>query len=101
GLLVADLRRPGAEATVAGLEVVRDGDGRFGHLMESQPSTSDTGRGPGPTYFALGRTSRPVAFCSRMCALQPAVREHANIDVNMCGGTSAKSRTTADQNSTF
>ena len=36
-----------------------------------------------------------------MCALQPATRAQVNIEVNMCAGTSAKSSTTADQNSTF
>jgi hypothetical protein len=51
--------------------------------------------------MADGRMSLPVRFCSRMCALQPAVRAHANMAVNMCAGTSAKSSTTADQNSTL
>ena len=36
-----------------------------------------------------------------MCADQPAVRAQVNIGVNSCGGTSAKSSTTADQNSTL
>ena len=36
-----------------------------------------------------------------MCALQPAVREHANMAGASAGGTSATSRTTADQYSTF
>ena len=36
-----------------------------------------------------------------MCADQPAVRAHVNIGVNSAGGTSAKSSTTADQNSTL
>src|ERR1700734_3439450 len=52
-------------------------------------------------YRADGRTSRPVCFCSRMWAAQPAVRAQVNIDVNMCGGTSAKSSTMAAQNSTL
>ena len=47
-----------------------------------------------------GRGARSF-FCSRMCALQPATRAQVNIDVNMCAGTSAKSSTTADQNSTL
>jgi len=51
--------------------------------------------------MADGRTSLPSRFCSRMCADQPAVREHANIAGASCGGTSATSRTTADQYSTF
>ena len=55
----------------------------------------------GPTYFAVGRISRPSRFCSRMCADQPAVRAQVNIGVNRSGGTSAKSSTTADQNSTL
>ena len=41
------------------------------------PTASD--RSAGPTYSADGRNSRPVRFCSRMCADQPATREHANI----------------------
>ena len=36
-----------------------------------------------------------------MCADQPAVRAHVNSGVNSSGGTSAKSSTTADQNSTL
>ena len=36
-----------------------------------------------------------------MCAAQPPTRALANIGVNSSGGTSAKSSTTADQNSTF
>src|SRR6478735_7443147 len=51
--------------------------------------------------MADGRISRPVIFCSRMCADQPAVRAQVNIDVNMCAGTSAKSSMIAAQNSTF
>src|SRR5581483_1927640 len=62
---------------------------------------SSRGRGPWPTYLAVGRMSRPSRFCSRMWADQPAVRAHVNIDVNSSGGTSAKSSTTADQNSTL
>ena len=52
-------------------------------------------------YRAAGRTSRPVRFCSRMWAAQPAVRAQVNIEVNMCDGTSAKSSTMAAQNSTL
>ena len=58
-------------------------------------------RAPGPTYFALGRTRTPSFFCSRTCADQPAVREHANIAGASGGGISATSSTIADQNSTF
>jgi hypothetical protein len=29
-------------------------------------STASTERGPSPTYFAVGRISRPSRFCSRM-----------------------------------
>jgi hypothetical protein len=36
-----------------------------------------------------------------MWALQPAMRAQVNIEVNISGGTSAKSKITADQNSTF
>ena len=61
----------------------------------------DSGRGGGPTYLAVGRISRPSRFCSMMWADQPAVRAHVNIGVNSSGGTSAKSSTTADQNSTL
>src|SRR6476620_3524887 len=63
--------------------------------------TAENDRAAGPTYRADGRTSRLRRFCSRMCADHPAVREHANIAGASCGGTSATSRTTADQNSTF
>ena len=52
-------------------------------------------------YWADGRTSLDSRFCSMMCALHPAVRARVNIAGIMCGGTSAKSRTTAAQNSTF
>jgi len=52
-------------------------------------------------YRAAGRTRRPVRFCSRMWAAQPAVRAQVNIEVNMCAGTSAKSSTMAAQNSTL
>ena len=52
-------------------------------------------------YCADGRTSLLSRFCSRMCADQPAVRALVNIAGIMCGGTSAKSRITAAQNSTF
>src|SRR5204863_1996845 len=69
--------------------------------MRDSDQTSASERAPGPTYFALGRTSTPSRFCSSTCADQPAVREHANIAGASAGGTSATSRTTADQNSTF
>ena len=55
----------------------------------------------GPTYLAVGRISLPSRFCSMMWADQPAVRAQVNIGVNSSGGTSAKSSTTADQNSTL
>ena len=74
---------------------------RRGLLEGHEPEIDEAGRGPGPTYFADGRTRRFSFFCSRMCADQPAVREQANIAGASCGGTSATSRTTADQNSTF
>src|SRR5690242_5513781 len=67
----------------------------------AKAQTSCSVRAPGLTYLAAGRTSTPSRFCSRMCALQPAVREHANIAGASDGGTSATSSTTADQYSTF
>src|SRR5207249_2715750 len=47
-------------------QLVRDS----GCLGERQTDVSD--RSEGPTYSADGRKSRPVRFCSRMCADQPA-----------------------------
>ena len=67
----------------------------------AHPATSLGERDAGPTYVADGRTRRPSPCCSRMCALHPAVRAQVNIDVNIDGGTSAKSSTMAAQNSTF
>src|ERR1700684_4530056 len=67
----------------------------------SRYSTASTERGPAPTYFAVGRISFASRFCSRMCADQPATRAHVNIGVNRSGGTSARSSTTACQNSTL
>src|ERR1043165_4772154 len=72
-----------------------------GVLMVAQPSTSSGFRASGPVYLAEGRISRPVCFCSMMCAHQPAVRAQVNMAGIMWGGTSAKSRITAAQNSTF
>src|SRR3954471_7245723 len=103
-LLGPHLRGARAEPAVDRQQVGRDGDvdHQTWFPASSVPDgTSDTGRGPGPTYFADGRTSLLSFFCSRMCADQPAVRAQVNIDVNMCAGTSAKSSTTADQNSTL
>ena len=57
--------------------------------------------GGGPTYFAEGLISRASRFCSRMCADQPATRAQVNMLVKRSGGTSARSSTTADQNSTL
>ena len=45
---------------------------------------------------ALGRKRRPVFFCSRMWADQPATREQANIAGASGGGISATSSTTAE-----
>ncbi len=53
------------------------------------PHTSESWRGPGPMYLAVGRISRASRFCSRMWADQPAVRAHTNSGVNSAGGTSA------------
>ena len=100
-LLGTDLRRAAAEAAVLGQQVCGDLHQTWFPAGSTSLGTSETGRGAGPTYFADGRISLLSFFCSRMCALQPAVRAQVNIDVNMCAGTSAKSRTTADQNSTL
>ena len=70
-------------------------------MISAQPSTSAGVRGAGPMYCADGRTSLLSCFCSRMCADHPAVRAAVNIDGIICGGTCAKSRITAAQNSTF
>ena len=51
---------------------------------------------PGPMYWAEGRINRPVRFSSSMCAAQPATREQANMAGVRSGGTSARSRTTAE-----
>ena len=52
----------------------------------AQSASADSGRGPSPTYLAVGRIRRPSRFCSRMCADQPATRAQANIGVNSSGG---------------
>jgi hypothetical protein len=66
-------------------------------LLERQDAWSPFNeRGAGPTYRADGRNSFPVFFCSRMCADQPATREHANIAGASGGGISATSSTTAE-----
>src|SRR5947208_2581804 len=84
-------REVGKLALVAALcQLVRAG----GCLRERQTEASD--RSDGPTYSAEGRKSRPVRFCSRMCADQPATREHANIAGASGGGISATSRTIAE-----
>src|SRR5262249_47033527 len=54
-----------------------------------------------PTYRADGLIRRPVLRCSTMWADQPATRAHAKRAGYIAGGTSAISRTTAAQNSTF
>ena len=65
-------------------------------------------RGPRTAGAGPGRRSAPTGGSAGRCASargcardQPAVRAQVNIDVNMCGGTSAKSSTTAAQNSTL
>ena len=92
----------------------------WGRGLWSAPTTSDdrsrrTGR---PTDWALpfdvldraaaradilgdGADKLASRFCSRMCADQPATRAQVNIEVKRCGGYAARSRITADQNSTF
>ena len=47
-------------------------------ILQRALATSESGRSPGPTYFADGRISRASRFCSRMCADQPAVRAQVN-----------------------
>ena len=66
----------------------------------SQPGTDSGERGAGPRR---SRRSNQLAepFCSRMWAHQPAVRAQVNIAGIIAGGTSAKSRMTAAQNSTL
>ena len=62
------------------VSLLRQGVGlRRSLLQRHAPGIDEAGRGPGPTYFADGRTRRFSFFCSRMCADQPAVREQANI----------------------
>src|SRR5439155_26970350 len=62
-------------------------------LGEAQTDVSE--RSAGPTYSAEGRNSRPVRFCSRMCADHPATREQANIAGASAGGICATSSTIA------
>ena len=69
---------------------------RLGGGLCEVHSTAVRERAAGPTYVADGRKSRPVRFCSRMCADQPATREHANIAGASGGGISAMSSTTAE-----
>jgi hypothetical protein len=79
------------------LALPREGVGLRGCLLESQLARSPSSdRGAGPTYRADGRNRRPVRFCSRMWADQPATREQANIAGAIGGGISATSRTTAE-----
>ena len=60
-------------------------------------SCAAAGRCSAPT----GRISRPVRFCSRMCADQPATRAQPNMAGVRSAGISATSSTTAAQYSTF
>jgi hypothetical protein len=79
--------------------VARPGEGvSLGRcLLERQDAWSPFNeRGAGPTYRADGRKSFPVLFCSRMCADQPATREHANMAGASGGGISATSSRTAE-----
>src|SRR5438445_4488930 len=85
--LAAQLVAPGVEQLVRAVERGHQSDDR---LLSA-----------GPTYAALGRISRPVRFCSTMCADQPAVRAHATSAGVIAAGISAISSTTAPQNSTF
>jgi hypothetical protein len=68
-----------------------------GCFLERQEAWSPfNDRGAGPTYRAEGRNRRPVRFCSRMCADQPATREQANIAGASGGGILAISSRTAE-----
>ncbi len=79
------------------LALLGESVGLGGCFREGQEAWSPfSERGAGPTYRAEGRKSRPVRFCSRMCADQPATREQANIAGASGGGISATSSTTAE-----
>ena len=69
--------------------------GSLGQRPRSHETVSRDRLG-GPTYRADGRNRRPVRFCSRMCADQPATREHANMAGASGGGISATSSTRAE-----
>src|SRR4029078_12777540 len=72
--------------------LLREVVGLGGGLGERQ-ETDWSERVAAPTSRADGRKSRPVRFCSRMCADQPATREQANMAGASRGGISAASRT--------
>ena len=61
-----------------------------------QGHTEARDRSAGPMYWADGLNRRPVRFCSRICADQPATREQANIAGASGGGISATSSTIAE-----
>ena len=74
-----------------------------GHMRDVVPALDLRGLAGRRADVAGGRPDQPARsrFCSMMCADQPAVRAQVNIAGIMCGGTSAKSRMTAAQNSTL
>src|SRR5918995_3213249 len=85
-----------------GAKLVSPGLEQLLRLLERRHQlTSASERSAGPTYFALGRISRPVSFCSTTCADQPAVRAQAKSAGVTAEGISASSSTIAPQNSTF
>jgi hypothetical protein len=58
-------------------------DRRFSHgRCQDRCSMGDVVRSVGPTYSAFGRISRLSESCSFTCAVQPAIRAHANRFVN-------------------
>src|SRR6266508_3380998 len=58
----------------------------WGGLPQPRASRGCQGRAGGPTYSESGRISRLSAYCSRMWAVQPAIREVANRGVYRSGG---------------
>src|ERR671936_108727 len=68
----------------------------LGGGLGKRQETGCNEREAGPMYRADGRKRRPVRFCSRMCADQPATREQPNIAGASGGGISATSSTIAE-----
>ena len=63
------------------------GSGAFGAEPSKRPSA--------PTYSASGRINRPRALCSATCAIQPATRPRARIDVNIAGSNPSPCKSSA------